>query len=130
MRWPVFFNQQLEDILSPFSVEGRITWSANHVGLCRWNMQLELNVACRSAQDVQSRPICGKLLTHPAILLVYENGRFDFANFGHRSTGTAAQAPITPSGSEDDLRGRDGGSSSHAADGAAPRRAGTLDLDL
>lgn len=130
MVWPVRFNRQLAGIFGPYHVSCRATWTANVIGMRRQNMHLEFFVIDPAARDVQGRTICGGLLTNPAILLVYDNGRFDFANFGQYPVGPHAQAAGSSGDGEDDIRGRDGGSSSHTANGDPARRNRALDLDL
>lgn len=121
------FNEATRFLFQTFGV--RATIGFNEESICRENMQLALSIDTPQARDIHGRRICGSLMWHPAVLMIVnEDNRYDFANYGHRTR--QAEGAGNPDARQDHLRGRDGGSSSHAAVGDAERRDRLLNLDL
>jgi hypothetical protein len=124
--WVRFFYANANDIFGPFHIQANIQWDNDQM-VCRRDMKLQLTPS-QDSRDILNRPICSRLIAYPSILLVFNDGRFWFANYSHRND--QAEVAGDPSVPEADLRGRHGGSSSHTGDGGGTRRARALNLDL
>lgn len=113
------------DLFHPFGVTPRLTF--NQEAPTRSSLRIALSIDGPHARDLHGRLIVGNLTYHPAILMVLNtDGRYDFANFGHRRTPGA--------GSEDHgdaaVRGR-GSSSGGDEDAGRPEgRIRGRDIDL
>ena len=121
-------NDAAHDVMQWFNVHCQLNFNSEDIS--REHMNVTLRLDGPDSYDVHRCLIVGDLTYHPAILMILNgDGRYDFANYGHRAPANA-EGSGRPTDRPTDLRGRDGGSSSYPADGDRARPARLLNLDL
>lgn len=93
----------------------------------RRSFRFTLTILGPQSRDRNGHQLCVSLIYNPGIILVFNNGRFEFADFGQCPSSPLAGRATDVSA---DLRGRGGSSSHDATHGDPPRRHRALHLDL